>query len=222
MNNFINEHIKSISNPLKGLFKKLYFAEQKTLLTENGEKSIFQAIYNDDVRRAFYDFARLVKNDSFTVIGGLVVGVYSTPRNTQDIDIVVLHNSDIVEIEKNISSKFKKVRGHSFIHKDTHVELEIITPEFIGVSRKLVADAISNSKIDSNGLVDVRVVSPKYFIALKLQRATNELLRKSHTDWSDIREIISKHGEIDLTDIDLTEEQRNLYIKLCNLEKGIV
>jgi hypothetical protein len=179
------------------------------LLKEDTDKPIRSAIYNDDVRKAFNDFVRLAKGKNYSIIGGIAIGKYTAPRNTMDIDVIVKNDGDISKIEEEVKSKFKRTRSHAFEHKSTGVEVEVLTPEFLCVNGKMINDAI-NKSIDDDGAM---VVSPKYLIALKLCRAVSKN-RKSLQDKYDITNIIDGYKNIDMSDVDLTKEEIDLYNEL--------
>lgn len=204
------------------MFKEFFRNRQEEIsyLRENGEKPIERAIFNDTVKKAFIDFVKLNKNKNVVIIGGLSLGAWTRSRNTDDIDILVLSENDIEEIEKEISSKFKRNRPHSFVHRKTGVEIEIITPEVINQDIKLVKEAIKNAKIDEVSGHEIKVVTPKYLIALKLARAILKGNSKAKIDQGDIMELSKIYGKFDLTDLNLSEEKLELYKSICD-ELGI-
>ena len=61
----------------------------------------------------------------------------------------------------------------------------------------------------------VKVISPKYLIALKLGRAVKNIPRKSAMDVSDIEGLVSNYGKIDIEDLNLPKEQIEFYDSLC-------
>lgn len=197
------------------MFKK-FFKEKNSInyLRENNEKPIEHAIFNDTVRKAFVDFVKLNKNKDVALIGGLAIGAWTRSRNTDDIDLVVLSEEDIDSIEKNISTKFKRTRTHAFEHRTYGVEIEIITPDFVKESKELIKNAIQHSKKDDINGNEIKVITPKYLIALKLGRAINTKNPKSLIDKFDIRNLIQIYGKIDLSDLNLSKEKIDLYNSL--------
>lgn len=194
---------------------KNFFKKQTAIqiLNENSHKSINSAIFNDDVRKAFRDFVKLNKVKDVMVVGGLAVGVYSTARNTQDVDVIVLSEKTIDEIYESVKDKFKKTRPHSLEHRSLGVEIEILTPEFINYSKDVVEAALKNAEIHEVDGREIKVVSAKYLIVLKLKRAAANIT-KSHMDKFDITNISEIYGKFDLSDLDLPENELKLYDEL--------
>ncbi len=188
-------------------FKEIYY------LKENSEKPIHSAIFNDDVKKAFIDLTSLLKSKNYSVVGGISVGKYNQPRSTVDIDIITINENEIEVIAEELKSKFKHIRKHAFEHKNTGVEVETLTPEFLKVNSSLIKKAIENS-IEDNG---INVVTPKYLLALKLIRASDSKNIKSLQDQFDIANLIKSYGFFDLNDLDLNKEHLELYNKLNNL-----
>jgi hypothetical protein len=194
----------------KNLYMNFSRFLKNKLLLESYEKPIHLSIMNDDVRKTFSDLSSLLKNKNCAVIGGLSVGKYTQPRSTVDIDLLTISEEEISDIEKEIKSKFRKIRDHAFEHKVTGVEVEILTPEFLKINKDLVYDAIKNS-IDDNG---INVVNPKYLIALKLSRAADKTNIKSHMDKFDIIGLLQKYGKIDISNLNLKQKEIDLYNEL--------
>lgn len=199
------------------MFKEFFKNKKNDILylRENAEKPVEKSIFNDTVKRVFVEFAKLNKNQNVTVIGGISLGAWVRSRNTDDIDILVLSENDVDEIEKNISSKFKRKRDHSFEHKSTGVEIEVITPNLINQDVSLIKKIIFNAKIDNVDGNVIRVVTPKYLIALKLARAIIKGNPKSKIDQGDIMELLNVYGKFDLSDLKLGEEKMKMYNDLC-------
>jgi len=199
------------------MFKQFFNSKKNEILylRENNEKPIEKSIFNDTVKKVFIEFVKLNKNKNVTVIGGISLGAWIRSRNTDDIDILVLSEDDINELEKNISSKFKRKRNHSFEHKSTGVEIEVITPSLINQDVSLIKSAISNAKISNVDGNEIKVVTPKYLIALKLARAIIKGNPKSKIDQGDIMELLKVYGKFDLSDLNLSEEKMKMYNELC-------
>lgn len=196
------------------MFLKL-FSRQKAihLLRENGPKHIKDSIFNDQVRSTCIDFIRLNKNPNVMVIGGIAYGVHLEARSTQDLDIIVVSDSDIDSVFENIKSKFKHNRLHSFEHKSTGVEVEVLTPSFINYDPEIVKSALADAQVHDLDGHKIKVVSPKYLIVLKLKRAsgTNS---KARQDQHDIMELIQRYGAFDLSDVGLSEKELKTYSEL--------
>lgn len=185
-------------------------------LKENNEKPIKQAIFNDTVKKAFIDFVRLNNNKNVTIIGGISLGAWTRSRSTDDIDILVLSEDDIDKIEKDISSKFKRNHKHSFEHRSTGVEIEVITPALINHDIDLIKEAIKYAKVDDVDGHEIKVVTPKYLIMLKLARAILKGNSKAKIDQGDIMELLKVYGKFDLSDMNLSKEKMGMYNSLCN------
>lgn len=146
----------------------------------DGSRTLFESIAIPEVEKALQDWNKI--NHSGILIGGCAVGYYTRPRATTDVDILFLSKEDI----PGLVSGFKRTRLGAFQHNKTHVEIEVITPDFINVSDMLINKVFKDVQI-SNG---IRIASPSSLVALKLQRL------KSH-DIGDIVELI-KTGKVNL------------------------
>jgi hypothetical protein len=110
------------------------------------------------------------------LIGGLALSFYRTPWATQDVDILLLHESDIpVAVDG-----FKRVRPHTFRENGTHVEVELVTPSLIDLPTA-VASKVFNTAVTHDG---IRVASLEGMIALKLYGSNS--LRRELGDLADI------------------------------------
>jgi hypothetical protein len=147
------------------------------------------------------------------LIGGVAVGVHSTARNTQDVDIIVLSENDIDKIFLDIKSKFSHPRPHSFEHKSTGVEIKVLTPAFINYPKEIVDAAMKDAEIHDVDGHKIKVVSAKFLVVLKLKRA-NANITKSHMDKFDITNLSEIYGKFDLSDLNLPKEELKLYDEL--------
>lgn len=100
------------------------------------------------------------------LIGGLALGLYVRPRTTTDVDLLFLEESDIPDEAPG----FKRIRNGAFQNNKDHVELEVITPERVKVSKELFRKVIETSVKHSNGL---RVASLEGLVCLKVSAALN-------------------------------------------------
>jgi len=186
------------------------------MMLENKEKPLQYAIVNPEVRKSFKDFLKLNKED-FAICGGIAVSVYIKPRTTMDVDILIHGNFE--NVLDQIKSKFKKLTSFSVEDKSRGVEIEMLTGKVINTDQKLIDDAIKNANdIEFEG-TSVKVISPKYLIALKLGRAVKKIPGKSAMDVSDIEGLVSNYGKIDLSDLNLPKEQMDFYNNLCDSVK---
>lgn len=174
-------------------------------------KTLEQASIDPAVRKAFADW----KKAGFTrgvLIGGLALSFYARPRYTQDIDILVL------DLDKlGTSSDFKKHRPSALEHKQTGVEIELVTPKLLGISEALAEKVMLNATI----IDGIRVASREGLIALKLYAATSNP-RRFRQDTADVVNLLEgQGGHIDLaklaSDWQLTEQQQ-IILRQCFAE----
>jgi len=130
----------------------------------DGSRTLFESIAIPEVSKALEDWSRSTQD--CVLIGGCAVGYYAKPRSTFDVDVLFLTDSDIpLSVDG-----FKKTRGHAFQHNKTHVEIELVTPELIHISRHLVQKVFDTARV-SDG---VRIASPQGLVALKLGRFSRQ------------------------------------------------
>jgi len=118
----------------------------------------------------------------FILVGGIARRFHSTPRNTGDIDI--LFRSDIYKdafLSNNLGS-YKQIRNHAILVEG--VEVDLLTPEFIGVPQELINYIFETKENAGN---NINVASKEGIILLKLYRL-------SPTDDNDIRALIEAGG----------------------------
>lgn len=116
-----------------------------------------------EVDRAFSDWVRNTDKKKDVLIGGMaILNHISNLRSTTDADFIFMSEDDI----PSFVSGFKKARGHAFKHLTTHVEIEVLTPEFLHINKEL-ADAVFNTAYDKG---EYMIASPSALIALKLDR----------------------------------------------------
>lgn len=197
-----------------------FFKKQTAIhrLNENKHKDVRHAIFNDDVKKAFIDFVRLNTLSECMLIGGVAVGVHSTARNTQDVDIIVLSENDIGKIYEDIKGKFRHPRPHSFEHKSTGVEIEVLTPAVINYPKEIVDAAMKDAEVHDIDGHKIKVVSAKFLVVLKLKRA-NAKITKSHMDKFDITNLSEIYGKFDLSDLNLPKDELEMYDDLTKHTK---
>jgi len=163
----------------------------------DGTRTLSESIAIPEVASALLDWK---KETGLTgiLIGGCAVSYYARPRGTTDVDYLFLVESDIPNDVKG----FKRIRKGAFEHRDTGVEIEVITPSSINISQELVKYVFKTAN-----LIDgIRIASPSGLVALKLQR-----LKKY--DEGDIVALVEL-GSVDLTDAPITDEQRKFYVQI--------
>jgi hypothetical protein len=160
----------------------------------DGTRSLFESIAIPEVNQALVDWIKNA-NASGVLIGGAACGYYTRPRTTTDLDILFLSVKDIpIQVDG-----FKRTRPGAFVHKSTHVEVEVIAPETINLSAELVSK-VFNTAVVSDG---IRVASPTGLVALKLQRM-------SRYDEGDIWGLIET-GKVDLSGWPISQAQFDVY-----------
>jgi hypothetical protein len=164
----------------------------------DGFRTLYESIIYPEVEETLNDWKKYNNNDC-VLIGGLAYSYYLKPRPTQDIDLIFLSEEDIPETVY----KFKRTRPHGFKHTKTHVEVEVLSPNFLKKSEKLFKKVFN----DANFIDGIKVASPISLIALKLARFKKQ-------DQSDIDELIKyckrSNIKLDFSGYDLSniEEER--------------
>jgi hypothetical protein len=153
--------------------------------------SLMESIMSSEVETTLSDWIKNTNNNEYLMIGDAVVGYYTKPRMTQDIDVLYRLSSSI----PNEVEGFKHHREHAFEHQQTGVEVETLDSEFLGISQDLVEQVFDNSSIADG----VRIPSPSGLVALKVCRADLQ-------DIADIHAVAQIH-EIDLTEWNLDENK---------------
>lgn len=93
---------------------------------------------------------------------------------------------------------FKRTRPHSFLHLKTHVEVEVLSPDYLNIPKDLFKKVSETAEITS-GSFGIKTASPNGIAALKL-------FRGSLKDLGDIEGLIEAGNHIDLTDWPIPEE----------------
>jgi hypothetical protein len=148
----------------------------------DGTRSLFESAMMPELIAALRDWQRA--NTGGTLIGGMGLSYHVRPRMTQDLDFLFMSEDDVPDQV----SGFTRTRPHAFQHVLTHVEVEIITPEFVKVPASVVRQAIVTAT-ESNG---IRIASAAGLVALKL-------FRLSVQDKADIVALIKSGRVSDLT-----------------------
>lgn len=169
------------------------------------DRDIWGATLVPEVRKALLDWTKHSKRGGI-VIGGCALGVYTRPRTTTDADILYLDGEAALPVTVE---KFKKTRAHAFTHKETGVEIETLTPEYL----KLSSDVVDYVKAHVEKSGGIEIASKTSIILLKAQRL-------SHQDKADIFELFKTMQEFpaDITPI-LTDKQLNTLKELWNESK---
>lgn len=169
----------------------------KKMQTANkGDRSLFESIMAPEVIAALRDFSHAM--DGGVLVGGIALSYYVKPRYTEDVGILYLSASLIPASVVG----FKRNRLHSFEHLRTGAEIEVLTPEYIGISAEMTRQVVETA-VEQHGM---KVASPSGLVALKLAR----LNARGRADIIDL----IKHCSIDLTGFYIPQEQLAKYIGL--------
>lgn len=132
----------------------------KMLVPNDGTRTLMESIMIPEIAHSLEAIRDAGANG--VLIGGAALSHWVKPRMTQDLDLLFLSDQDIPEEIHG----FKKTRGHSFQNMKTHVEVEVLSPEFLRIDPELVK-AVIQTAITSDG---IKVASPSGLVALKLYR----------------------------------------------------
>lgn len=133
----------------------------KTNSINDGTRTLFESILVNELVEVAKDWIENSPNKG-VLIGGMALSYYVKPRSTSDLNIIFLNESDI---PKDVL-KFKRTRKHAFMHKKTHAEVEVLTPEFLKIDKKLVSEVIKTAEFHDG----IKVASKEGLIATKLGR----------------------------------------------------
>lgn len=182
--------------PLRNLYKMRW--------KNDGFRTLFESVVYPEVLEALKDWKMFnPNNEKCVLIGGLALSYYEKPRPTQDLDLIFMSETDFpTEVYK-----FRKNRQHAFEHIKTHVEVELLTPTHLNVTKEIFKHVFDDA-IESDG---IQVASPISLIVMKLGRFSNQ-------DQTDIKNLYEYCLENDInTDIskyNLDKESVDRYNKL--------
>lgn len=131
-------------NKLRKIYKKTF---EESVKIADSVRKLFENAPANELNKALTDVSKLLKNINYVLIGGLAIGYHTKPRGTDDVDILLL-NEEQVTIVHDILEKsglFRKTRNHASVHKETRVEIELLSPVFIKQPENLVKSTIENS-----------------------------------------------------------------------------
>lgn len=150
-------------------------------------KHITEAVVSGAVLEALHDFVGLTKAHRWALAGGVAVGIYNRPRLTHDIDIVIPGEDAVQPICESASTKFKHVRLHTLRHRESGVEVRLLTAQWLGASQALFESAIDTAERQVAWKHDLRIVNWRHLAAMKLDRF-------SDMDQHDIKQLWHGHG----------------------------
>jgi len=166
-----------------------------------GAAHFFESVMVQEVGQAFKDFIKQTKGYSFVLIGGLALSYYVKPRTTMDGDTLWLTTMDIPDHLEG----FKRQRKEAFEHKQTGVEIEVLTPEYINMDQN-IAKTIVKTAIERDG---VRIASVAGLIVSKLKRFSRQ-------DQADIEALIKFKPDVHLDEFDLPQELISRFFSIKN------
>ena len=155
-------------------------------------KTLEEAALVPEVRTAALRWASQQEgNERGVLIGGLALAFYARPRQTMDVDVLVKSVSDVY-----VPQGFTKSRMHAIFDKATQVEIEIVTPAFVGIPGD-VADRVMHTAWDLGAAGNhMRVASLDSMIVLKLYGADSQKRRRQ--DEADIQSMIEHNPRLDV------------------------
>lgn len=167
----------------------------------DGTRTLFESVMAPEVIRALHDWQ--ANGGRGVVIGGVALSYYAKPRYTQDVDVLLMTDSEIPAVVNGFSHN----RIHAFEHKRTGVEVEIVTPEHVApnLSPETVKKVIETATI-SDG---IRIASPSGIIALKLARFSAQ-------DKADMIALIKSGQPIDISGFCLPQDQIQKFIGIMH------
>ncbi len=156
----------------------------------DGTRTLVESILIPEVAQAFKDWSKAVAERG-VLIGGLALSYYVKPRSTTDGDFLFLSAEDIPDEVPG----FKRTRKGAFLHKRTHVEIEVLQPSAIGMTPELASEITATAQEQAG----VKIASRAGLIASKLNRFSLQ-------DRADIDALL-KLGPVDMTKFTLTSAQ---------------
>lgn len=147
------------------------------------------------------------------LVGGMALSFYSEPRYTQDMDLLFGSNDEIPDPPDG----FKRHRAGALLDKRTHVEIEFITPDTVGLPEATVRRVIETAT-EREGL---RIASMEALIALKLHAADNPKRRRRDED--DIIRMLQNHADFDersMLQWELSEEHLSRFMECLEIARS--
>lgn len=150
-----------------------------------------------EVQRALKDWVKLQLGDkSGVLIGGLAMSFYATPRYTEDVDLLFLHQKDV----PTVVSGFKAHRKGALENKTTGVEIETVWPASIKIPQD-IANKVYSTSVIHDGL---RVASLEALIVLKLLASLDP--KRKLRDLGDVSILVEIHPKVDLKGWNISKE----------------
>lgn len=185
-----------------------------SLMIAGAVRSLSEGAAEADIfLRVLRDVVAAMEWNGWALIGGLAVGFRCDPRGTQAVDLLILGDLESVAARMTRSGLFVRTGPRAMAHRETGIEVEILTHDFIGQPETLVAAACRDSEWVQVTDFQIPVARPRYLMALKLKRALGRGM-KATQDRADILRLLKAHGPQDLSDLPLDENQIALYAQL--------
>ena len=175
--------------------RTIYKTFDESLTVADSVKSLFEAAPTNSLNKAIRDVAKMLHDTEYALIGGLAIGYHTKPRGTDDVDILLLDEPQVETVQSILtrSELFKQSRKHATIHKETGVEIELLSASYLKQPETLVKDTLQNTlKIPFHSYT-LNVAAAKHIVALKLERFNAQ-------DKADIQAFIKK-GVTDINNI---------------------
>jgi hypothetical protein len=186
----------------------------RSLIIAGAVRSLSEGAAEDDMFiQVLRDAMSATGGKGWALIGGLAVGFRSEPRGTQDVDLLIVGDLESMVSSLTDSGRFRRIRPHAVEHRESGIEVEILTHDFVKQPEALAAAACTDSELVRVTDFEIPVVRPRYLIALKLKRALGRGV-KALQDRADIMRLLAHHGPQDLSDLSLGDDQMELYEQL--------
>jgi hypothetical protein len=154
----------------------------------------------------------------FALVGGLAVSVYTDPRMTQDIDLIVM----TLDFDK--AKKILIDAGYKLEYESSDIATFISAFPDMGridiqlAHRKHAIDMIKRAKeVEVLSTVKIKILKPEDLIGLKVQAYNNDPSRY-YKDMADIQELLKNE---DCKDLPLIEEYFKIFDRLDDFKKLI-
>ena len=168
----------------------------------DGSRTLFESTMIPEIVKVLQDWRK--ENTDCILIGGLALAYHSIPRMTIDVDFLFFSENNIPDTVRG----FKRIRPHAFQHNETHVEIELLTGEFLKISPVIVKNTFETA-IESNGL---KIASASSLVALKLYRLSMQ-------DKADIVSLLKFSNVSDLSEYNLPENMMKNFQELVEISK---
>lgn len=159
-------------------------------------RSLIESIMLPQVIETLRDWARA--GHGGVLIGTAALSFHVRPRMTQELEFLFPCDRGLPDAV----SGFERIGPTLFRHRETGVEVHVVTPAALGVPRE-IAEKVARTVLTSDG---VRVASESGLVALKL-------FRRSRQDEADIIALI-KTGRVDVSGFPLSAEEMSRFREL--------